>query len=75
MPVCAEPSRWRRVAARQRDNSFRDKLGRYVAGDAADADRRREAMTALTAEMARVAYAVKTGIGYPTFPERWGAEW
>jgi hypothetical protein len=29
------------VAARQRDNSFRDKLGRYTAGHADDADRRR----------------------------------
>lgn len=37
------------VAARQRDDSFRDKLGRYVAGHADDADRRRKAMTALTA--------------------------
>ena len=36
------------VAARQRDNSFRDKLGRYTAGHADDADRRRKAMTALS---------------------------
>ncbi|MGQ3031788.1 MAG: IS110 family transposase, partial [Ferrovibrionaceae bacterium] len=33
------------VAARQRDNSFRDKLGRYLAGHVDDADRRRKAMT------------------------------
>ena len=64
------------VAARQRDNSFRDKLGRYVAGHADDADRRRKAMTALTAKMARVAHAVvKTGTEYRPFLERSDARW
>lgn len=64
------------VAARQRDNSFRDKLGRYVAGNADDADRRRKAMTALTAKMARVAHAiVKTGTEYRPFLERSDARW
>src|SRR3546814_2921275 len=38
------------VAIRQPNNSFRDKLGRYVAGHADDPDRRRKAMTALTAD-------------------------
>jgi len=54
------------AAERQRNNSFRDKLGRYTAGHVNDADRhRRKAMTALTAKMARVAHAViKTGIEY-----------
>jgi transposase len=64
------------VAARQRDNSFRDKLGRYTAGHADDADRRRKAMTALTAKMARVAHAVvKTGTEYRPFIERPAARW
>ena len=64
------------VAARQRDNSFRDKLGRYTAGHADDADRRRNAMTALTAKMARVAHAVvKTGTEYRRFLERSDARW
>lgn len=64
------------VAVRQPDNSFRDKLGRYVAGHADDADRRRKAMTALTAKMARVAHAVvKTGTEYRPFLERPGARW
>lgn len=64
------------VAARQRDNSFRDKLGRYTAGHADDADRRRKAMTALTAKMARVAHAVvKTGTEYRPFLERPAARW
>lgn len=64
------------VAARQCDNSFRDKLGRYVAGHADDADRRRKAMTALTAKMARVAHAVvKTGTEYRPFLERSDARW
>jgi hypothetical protein len=64
------------VAARQRNNSFRDKLGRYTAGHADDADRRRKAMTALTAKMARVAHAViKTGTEYRPFLERSDARW
>ena len=66
------------VAARQRDNSFRDKLGRYTARrrDADDADRRRKAMTALTAKMARVAHAViKTGTEYRPFLNRSDARW
>jgi transposase len=59
------------IAARQRDNSFPDKLGRYVAGHADDAYRRRKAMTALTAKMARVAHAVvKTGTECRPFLER-----
>jgi transposase len=64
------------VAIRQRDNSFRDKLGRYVAGHASDPDRRRKAMTALTAKMARVAHAViKTGTEYRLFLERADTRW
>jgi anti-sigma factor RsiW len=57
------------VAIRQRDNSFRDKLVRYVAGHGNDPDRRRN--DALTAKMARVAHAViKTGTEYRPFVER-----
>ena len=64
------------VAIRQRDNSFRDKLGRYVAGYGNDPDRRRKAMTALTAKMARVAHAViKTGAEYRPFVERADTRW
>jgi transposase len=64
------------VAARQRDNSFRDKLGRYIAGHDNDPDRRRKAMTALTAKMARVAHAViKTGTEYRPFLERADTRW
>lgn len=59
------------VAARQRDNSFRDKLGRYTARDRHDADLRRKAVTALTAKMARVVHAViKGGTEYRPFFER-----
>jgi transposase len=64
---------WRaaQVAARQRDNSFRDKLGRYTERDRHDADLRRKAMTALTAKMARVVHAViKGGAEYRPFFER-----
>ena len=64
------------VAIRQPNNSFRDKLGRYVAGHADDPDRRRKAMTALTAKMARVAHAViKTGTEYRPFLERSDTRW
>jgi transposase len=64
------------VAARQRDNSFRDKLGRYMDGHGSDPDRRRKAMTALTAKMARVAHAViKTGTEYRPFLERADTRW
>ena len=64
------------VAIRQRDNSFRDKLGRYVAGYGNDPDRRRKAMTALTAKMARVAHAViKTGTEYRPDVERADSRW
>jgi transposase len=59
------------VAARQRDNSFRDKLGRYTERDRHDADLRRKAVTALTAKMARVVHAViKGGAEYRPFFER-----
>lgn len=64
------------VAIRQPNNSFRDKLSRYVAGHADDPDRRRKAMTALTAKMARVAHAViKTGTEYRPFVERADTRW
>jgi transposase len=59
------------VAMRQRDNSFRDKLGRYTERDRHDADLRRKAVTALTAKMARVVHAViKGGTEYRPFFER-----
>ncbi|GEO18253.1 hypothetical protein MAE02_59490 [Microvirga aerophila] len=64
---------WRtaQVAARQRDNSFRDKLGRYIERDRYDADPRRKAMTALTAKMARAVHTVvKGGAEYRPFFER-----
>jgi transposase len=59
------------VAARQRDNSFRDKLGLYTERDRHDADLRRKAVTALTAKMARVVHSViKGGTEYRPFFER-----
>lgn len=64
------------VAIRQPNNSFRDKLSRYVDGHAGDPDRRRKAMTALTAKMARVVHAViKTGTEYRPFVERADTRW
>lgn len=46
------------VAIRMRENAFRDKYARYVAADPTSADLRRKAHTAVTAKMARVAYAL-----------------
>jgi len=64
------------AAIRQPNNSFRDKLSRYVDGHAGDPDRRRKAMTALTAKMARVVHAViKTGTEYRPFVERADTRW
>jgi len=58
------------VAIRQRENGFRDKVERYVAGDRQDADLRRKAFTAVTAKMARVAHAlIKAGADYRPFVE------
>ena len=45
-------------AIRMRENSFRDKYQRYVARAPDDADLKRKARTAVTAKMARVAYAL-----------------
>jgi hypothetical protein len=59
------------VAAPQCDNSLPNKLDRHVASHANDADRRRKAMTALIAKLARVAHAVvKTGTEDRSFLER-----
>ena len=58
------------VAIRQRDNSFRAKYERYIAKDRDNADRRRKALTAITAKMARTAHAViKSGSDYRPFVE------
>jgi transposase len=58
------------VAIRQRENSFRDKFERYVAGDRQNPDLRRKAFTAITAKMARVVHAlIKAGADYRPFVE------
>jgi len=46
------------TAVRMRENSFRDKYARYITRDPDNADLRRKARTAVTAKMARVAYAL-----------------
>jgi transposase len=46
------------VAIHQRENAFRDKYERYLSATPFDADRKRKALTAVAAKMARVAYAV-----------------
>src|SRR6202023_2774115 len=57
-------------AVHMRENAFRDKYERYLADDPFDADRKRKALTAVAAKMARVVYAViKTGTDYQRFFE------
>jgi transposase len=58
------------VAVHQRENAFRDKYERYLSSTPFDADRKRKALTAVAAKMARVAYAVvKHGSDYQRFFE------
>jgi transposase len=58
------------IAVRQRENTFRAKYDRYIRPDPRDADRKRKALTAIAAKMARVAYAViKTGVAYRAYFE------
>jgi hypothetical protein len=59
------------VAIHQRENAFRDKYERYLSATPFDADRKRKALTAVAAKMARVAYAVvKHGSDYQCFYEQ-----
>lgn len=46
------------IAIRMRENSFREKYERYIKLDPTNADRKRKALTAVAAKMARVAYAL-----------------
>lgn len=46
------------VAVRMRENSFREKYERYLQPDPLNADRKRKALTAVAAKMARVAYSL-----------------
>lgn len=58
------------VAIRQRENGFRHKFERYIAKNRDNPDLRRNAMTAITAKMARVVHAVvKSGSDYRPFIE------
>ncbi len=45
-------------AVHMRENAFRDKYERYPAENKLDADRKRKALTAVAAKVARVVYAV-----------------
>jgi len=59
-----------RVAVRMRENSFRAKYERYIRTDPKNPDRKRKALTAVAAKMARVAYAVvKHGQSYRPYHE------
>jgi transposase len=59
------------VAIHRRENAFRDKYERYLSATPLDADRKRKALTAVAAKMARVVYAViKNGADYERFFEQ-----
>jgi transposase len=59
------------VAIHRRENAFRDKYERYLTATPLDADRKRKALTAVAAKMARVVYAViKNGLDYERFFEQ-----
>lgn len=58
------------VAVRMRENSFREKYERYIQSDPLNADRKRKALTAVAAKMARVAYSlVKHQVHYRCYFE------
>ena len=58
-------------AIHMRENAFRDKYERYMSTMPLDADRKRKALTAVAAKMARVIYAViKTSTDYERFFEQ-----
>jgi transposase len=58
-------------AIHMRENAFRDKYERYLSDNPLDGDRKRKALTAVAAKMARVVYAVvKTGANYERFFEQ-----
>jgi transposase len=58
-------------AVHMRENAFRDKYGRYLKDNPFDADRKRKALTAVAAKMARVVYAViKKEADYERFFEQ-----
>jgi hypothetical protein len=58
-------------AIHSRENAFRDKYERYLSATPLDVDRKRKALTAVAAKMARVAYAViKTGTDYERYFEQ-----
>ena len=64
------------VAIRQRDNSFREHYGRYIAKDPENKHLRRKALTAVAAKMARVAHAIVcSGADYRPFYRTAGAKW
>lgn len=46
------------IAVRMRENSFHEKYERYIQSDPLNADRKRKALTAVAAKMARVAYSL-----------------
>ena len=69
----SDESRWghqQYYVTRMRENTFRQKYDRYMKGDPLNADRKRKAISAVAAKMARVAHGLmKTGTDYRPFFE------
>ena len=57
-------------AVRMRENTFRQKYARYIKRDPQNPDRKRKALCAVAAKVARVAHGlIKTGTDYRPFCE------
>ena len=57
-------------AVRMRQNTFREKYARYIKGDPQNPDRKRKALCAVAAKVARVAHGlIKTGTDYRPYCE------
>lgn len=57
-------------AVRMRENTFREKYARYLTSDPQNADRKRKALCAVAAKVARVAHSfIKTGTDYRPYFE------
>lgn len=59
-----------RRAVRMRENTFRQKYARYIKSDPQNPDRKRKALCAVAAKVARVAHGlIKTGTDYRPYFE------
>ena len=63
-------------AVRVRENTFRQKYARYIKSDPQNPDRKRKALCAVAATVARVAHGlIKTGTDYRPYFEATPTQW